>query len=229
MTNRNGKFIDEAGNEVLRFISATRNLSRIGELADEVVRIAKSKSWRHYRDAVGEYDWREAEFDYFLMSCDLRHEDIGRVVLHTQDWSTLAQIMDPNADVSRRRPLEEAAASWRSASQETLIQRAQRLGWTKAPDSPKLRAAPLPPRRNLYNAQNNGKSQEAMLRRLARNRPDLYQRVLNSELSPYTAMRAGGLLPKQITVNTEPEKAAQTLRRHFDEESLRRLVELLSD
>ena len=36
-------FIDEAGDQVLRFVSAAHNLSRLGELTDEVVTIAKSE------------------------------------------------------------------------------------------------------------------------------------------------------------------------------------------
>jgi len=229
MASNGSEFVDEAGNDVLRFISAARSLSRIGELAEEVIGIAKSASWRHYKTAVGVNEWRESEFDYFLMSCDLTHEDIGRVVLHTSDWATLAQIMDPNADSSRRRSLKEAAADWPSPSQETLLQRGQRLGWTSSPTSAKLRPAPLPPRRRLYSTNpENGKSRDYVLRRLAKERSDLYRRVLHDGLSPYAAMRKAGFLPKLVSINTDnPEKAAETLRRHFDKDTLRRLVEFL--
>lgn len=222
------QFVDQAGHEVLRFIFAARNLSRIGELADEVIAIAKSSSWRRYQTAVGLNEWRESEFDYFLMACDLSHEDIGRVVLHTQDWATLAPIMDANADSSRRRALEEAAETWPFPSQETLVQRARRLGWTRGPASTKLRPAPLPPRRKPNNLT-QGISRDYMLRRLARERPELYRSVLADELSPYGAMRQAGFIPKVITINTDPEKAAQAIRRHFDKDALTRLVKLLQE
>ena len=139
-------FVDDAGDQVLRFVSAARNLSRLGELTDEVVSIAQSGAWRRYRTAVGADEWRECELDYFLIACDLRHEDISRIVAYTREGGTLAPMMDRNADSDRRRPLEEAAANWNSPGQETLITRAQRLGWTRGDASRVLRAAPLPPR-----------------------------------------------------------------------------------
>lgn len=139
-------FVDEAGDQVLRFVSAARNLSRLGELTDEVVAIAKSGSWRRYRTAVGTDEWRECEFDYFLIACDLQYDDISRIVAYTREGATMAPLMDRNADDDKRRPLEEAAGAWHSPGQETLINRAQRLGWTRSEASQLLRAAPLPPR-----------------------------------------------------------------------------------
>jgi len=139
-------FIDDAGDEVLRFVSAARNLSRLGELTDEVVSIAQKGTWRRYRTAVGVDKWHECELDYFLIACDLRHEDIARIVAYTREGAALAPMMDRDADETRRRPFEEAAAAWHSRVPETLIERAQRLGWTRSETSSSLRAAPLPPR-----------------------------------------------------------------------------------
>jgi hypothetical protein len=228
MTPKDSNLVDDAGGEVLRFISEARNLSRIGELADEVLSIATSNSWRRYRTATGVTQWRKAEFDYFLISCGLSHEDIGRAILHTGAWSTFAKIMDANADESHRRTLHDAASSWTSPSNEGLIQRAQRLGWTKDPNTTKLRAAPLPPRRPLYSsASARDPRQTYVLRRLAHERPDLYQRVLNEEMSPSAAMRAAGLVRETISINTDPERAAATIRRHLNKRSIARLVKLL--
>ena len=56
-------FVDESGDQVLRFVSAARNLSRLGELTDEVVSIAQTGAWRRYRTAVGVDEWRECELD----------------------------------------------------------------------------------------------------------------------------------------------------------------------
>lgn len=228
MTSRENNLVDHAGEEVLRFVSAARNLSRIGELADEVLSIATSSSWRSYRTAAGVTKWREAEFDYFLISCGLSHEDIGRAVLHTGAWSTFAKIMDSNADQAHRRPLDEAANSWASPSQEDLVQRAQRLGWTKGPDATRLRAAPLPPRRPLYRSADKADTKQTyVLRRLAHQRPDLYRRVLNEELSPSAAMRVAGLARETISITADPEAAAAAIRRHFDKRSIARLIKLL--
>jgi hypothetical protein len=139
-------FIDEAGDQVLRFVSAARNLSRLGELTDEVVTIAKSASWRQYRTAVGTDEWRESEFDYFLIACDLGYDDISRIVAYTGEGGSLAPLMDRDADPDRRRTFGEASAAWHAPTPETLISRAQRLGWTRGETSATLRAAPLPQR-----------------------------------------------------------------------------------
>jgi hypothetical protein len=163
-------FVDEAGDQVLRFVSAARNLSRLGELTDEVVSIAQSGAWRRYRTAMGTDEWRECELDYFLIACDLRHEDISRIVAYTREGGTLAPMMDRNAGGGRRRTLEEAAASWRSPGQETLITRAQRLGWTRSEASRTLRAAPLPPRvraRQVHGVSMDEHAQQTRSQRLS--------------------------------------------------------------
>lgn len=159
--NAANPFVDEAGDTVLRFVSAARNLSRLGELTDEVLAIAKSGSWRRYRTAVGVDEWRECEFDYFLIACDLSHEDVARIVTYTREGATLAAMMDRAANSTRRRPLEEASAAWHAPAPETLIQRAQRLGWTRGATSTALRAAPLPPRARARHAHGISMDQHA--------------------------------------------------------------------
>ena len=153
--------VDEAGDQVLRFMSEARNLSRIGELTDEVVAIAQSGAWRRYRTAVGHDEWRECEFDYFLIACDLRHEDVGRVVAYTREGSTLAPLMDRDAEEDKRRTLDEAAAAWHAPVPETLIERAQRLGWTRNETSEHLRAAPLSARVRARQAYGMTKDEHA--------------------------------------------------------------------
>lgn len=137
--------VDEAGNRVLRFVSAAQNLTQIGELTNEVTEIAKSGDWRRYKTGVGEDEWRECEFDYFLIACNLSWDDVSRVVAWTKAGAEIAPLMDRDVPGEKRRPLELAAKSWHAASTETLAQRAARLGWTKG-DGDELRVAPLPPR-----------------------------------------------------------------------------------
>jgi hypothetical protein len=163
-------FVDEAGDQVLRFVSAARNLSRLGELTDEVVSIARSGSWRRYQTAAGVVEWRECELDYFLIACDLGHDDISRIVAYTREGAALAPLMDRETGEDRRRPLEEAAAAWRSSSPETLIERAQRLGWTRSKTSRAFRAAPLPPRvraRQAHGISMDEHAQQTRARRLS--------------------------------------------------------------
>lgn len=166
-----GPFVDEAGDQVLRFVSAARNLSRIGELTDEVVAIAKSGAWRQYRTATGTDEWRECELDYFLIACDLGHDDIARVAAYTREGITLAPMMDRNAENDRRRTLEDAAAAWHSPAPETLIERAQRLGWTRGEASHALRAAPVPPRARARQAHGMTKDEHAQRSRSERLSP----------------------------------------------------------
>jgi hypothetical protein len=154
-------FVDEAGDQVLRFVSAARNLSRLGELTDEVAAIAKSGAWRRYKTALGTDEWRECELDYFLIACDLSHEDISRIATYTREGATLASMMDRNADLDRRRTLEEAAAAWHSPAGETLTDRARRLGWTRSGTSSALRAAPVPPRARARQAYGMTKDEHA--------------------------------------------------------------------
>ena len=96
-------FIDDAGDRVLRFVSAARNLSRLGELTDEVVAIATSGTWRRYKTAVGVAEWLECELDCFLIACELGYDDISRVIAWTGEGAALAEFMDHDADGTRRR------------------------------------------------------------------------------------------------------------------------------
>lgn len=144
--NSNSNFVDDSGDIVLKFISAARNLSRLGELTDEVVSIAKSGVWRKYRTAVGQDEWLECELDYFLIACDLQYDDVSRILSYTRESVLLAQMMDRDATNEQRRSLEEAATEWHAPVPETLVERAQRLGWTRNAKTSSLRAAPVPPR-----------------------------------------------------------------------------------
>ena len=137
-------FVDDAGDKVLRFISAARNLSKVGELTAEVTEIAKSSVWRRYRTALGVDEWRECELDYFLMAAELSYEDVSRVLAYTRDRVDIAAMMDPRADQRQRRSLEDAARNWHAPVPETLVERAQRLGWTRGDKSGVLRVPPLP-------------------------------------------------------------------------------------
>lgn len=166
--NSNNALVDESGDVVLKFVSAARNLSRLGELTDEVVSIAKSGAWRQYRTAVGKDEWLECELDYFLIACDLPYDDVSRVLSYTREGAALAQMMARDADNVKRRSLEDAAASWHAPIPETLIQRAQRLGWTRSQKSDSLRAAPVPPRARTRQALGVSKDEHVRRNRAQR-------------------------------------------------------------
>ena len=87
---------------------------------------------------------------------------------YTREGAALAPLMDRDADKARRRPFEEAAAAWHSPVPETLVERAQRLGWTRSETSASLRAAPLPPRIRARQAHGMSMDQHAARTRAQR-------------------------------------------------------------
>lgn len=176
------RFVDESGDVVLRFVSAARNLSRLGELTEEVVSIAKSGIWRRYRTAVGQDQWLECELDYFLIACDLQYDDISRVLSYTRESAEVAEMMDRDADTSRRRSLEDAATNWNAPGPETLIERAQRLGWTRNEKTNSLRAAPVSPRVRSRQAHGISKDEQAKRNRTERLAPSRLEE-LNREVA----------------------------------------------
>jgi hypothetical protein len=115
----------------------------------------------------GAEQWRECEFDYFLIACNLTWDDVSRVVAWTKAGGNLAPLMDREAAPAKRRPLEEAAKTWHSASTETLVERATRLGWTEG-ESSELRVAPLPPRVRARQAHGVTKDEHARKTRAER-------------------------------------------------------------
>jgi len=124
-------FVDAAGRQVIDFAAACRTLGKVGELADNIMRMAESGAWRHYRTAVGDTAWRECELDYFLISCDLEYDDVYRAIKWNKLGDATRAMMDQDAPPDRRRPLEEAAAAYRATGPETLLERAERLRWIK--------------------------------------------------------------------------------------------------
>jgi hypothetical protein len=133
--------VDAHGRHVLAFMGRVRNLTRLGELVDSIAEIAASGDWRTYKTAAGTEKWLAAEFDYFLIACDVPFADVTRVLAYNRRGAELASTMDREARARRRRPIEKAAESWPSAGAEGLVERAQRLGWINKRDEI---ASPLP-------------------------------------------------------------------------------------
>lgn len=160
-------FTDNAGDDVLRFATAVQNLSRVGELTDQIVAMAESGKWRQYRTAVGVDEWRECEFDFFLISCGLAWDDVSRVLAWSHKGETLMPFMDPSANSGQRRTLEEAATAWHAPGPETLIERARRLGWTKG-ERNALRVPPIPERARVRYAKGTTMDNQARASRKQR-------------------------------------------------------------
>jgi hypothetical protein len=135
--------LDDNGRLVLSFAAELKNLSRTAALVDEIAEMHASGRWRHYETVLGPEGWRECEFDYFLIACDVAYDDISRVLAWNRRGKDLAPSMISD-DLAKRRPIEKAASSWRSPTGETLVDRAARRGWTNTRGS--LRPPPVPAR-----------------------------------------------------------------------------------
>jgi hypothetical protein len=152
--------VDANGQKVITFAANVRTLGKLGELADHIMTMAESGAWRQYRTAVGTDTWRACEFDYFLIACDLAFDDVYRAIKWHRLGEATRAMMDPHAQPSTRRPLEQAAAAYHAAGPETLIQKAERLHWiTKNGNS----RSPLSGRQQRIQAS-NGKTLEAQAR-----------------------------------------------------------------
>jgi hypothetical protein len=159
--------IDQPGQEVVSFASALLNASRVGTYADLVVKMFHNKAWREYETALGVTTWRVHEFDYFLISCGARYEDMARIML----WDTVrsARLVEAmTGEPSReRRALAEASETWQSGSPSTLIDLAQTNGWLRK-DRMVMRRAPVSRRAALRAA--HGTTKEARARQHRRKR-----------------------------------------------------------
>lgn len=75
-----------------------------------------------------------------------------------------------------------------------------------------------------------GNRQDAALRRLRKDRPDLHDRVLAGELSAHKAMIEGGFRSRTVSVPiSRPEAVARTLRKNLNASQLTQLIKLLSE
>lgn len=136
--------MDDRGRKVTRFMTELRNAGRLGAFADLIVGMYASDEWREYTTAVGNEQWLESEFDYFLIACDASHTDVQRIL--SWDSAKAADVASGmmSDDPEKRRPLETAASSWRSPTGASLVDIAQRNGWINSRGV--LRPAPIPVR-----------------------------------------------------------------------------------
>jgi hypothetical protein len=170
------ELLDENGREVVAFTGKVQNLQRVAELTQSIITMAESGVWRDYTTAVGHQRWLSAEYDYFLISCQLMRDDVARVLAWNAESAKLAPLMDRDAPEDRRRPFERAAVEWVSAGTEPLVRRAQRLGWLT--NSGQLAASPVPRRARVV--ATTGMTMEERARRARAERiPAERRRVLD--------------------------------------------------
>jgi hypothetical protein len=130
---------------VAQFVSDLRNASRLAAYVDTVVDIYETGAWRRYTDATGRSDeWRQCEFDYFLIACGAEYSDVQRLLAWDKARAVdLAAAMESD-DATARRPLEDASAAWQSPTGLRLDELASNHGWTRT--SGQLKVPPAPDR-----------------------------------------------------------------------------------
>jgi hypothetical protein len=75
-----------------------------------------------------------------------------------------------------------------------------------------------------------GDRAEYLAARIARDRPDILERMKAGEFpSVRAAAREAGIIKDRITILIEPQAAAAQIRKHFDPESVQELARLLSE
>ncbi|MBM7088369.1 hypothetical protein JTP67_07365 [Streptomyces sp. S12] len=74
------------------------------------------------------------------------------------------------------------------------------------------------------------KAHQAALKRLHRDAPEIYRKVISGELSANAAMVEAGFRTKTFSVPaTRPEACARSLKKNLSETHLRELIKLLTD
>lgn len=73
----------------------------------------------------------------------------------------------------------------------------------------------------------SGNSEQAAIRRLDKDRPDLLKKVKEGELTAHGAMVKAGFRDETVVIPMDPAKAARRLKLHFQGDRLTRLIEEL--
>jgi hypothetical protein len=119
----NGGSLDANGEQVATFnrhFLNDQNMARhsmmeqvSGMLMNNIRELITSGAWRHYRNGMGVFEWREHEFDYFLASCLISPTELARLVRNGSipEWAELVNMTNPGKGKrgGTRRPIDEVA------------------------------------------------------------------------------------------------------------------------
>ena len=119
-TDRNGKAVIRfASNYVNDRNKAGRKMSE--QWADmtmaNIRELWADGTWRKYRTALGTFEWREHEFDYFLASLMMEPRDVANTIRNGSipDWAELVNSINPGTGKlgKTRRPIADVVAQIR--------------------------------------------------------------------------------------------------------------------
>lgn len=189
-----------------------------------ILNLSRQNAWRAFvfPDNPGAvFRWNAADFRRFIESprpagCQTPLDLVERMLRGTDAWEVFQELIrgergganNPYGCVGKP---------------ETGINR-----YPVTVDSPPT--IPLPAKSRDYSREaRTGNSVSYALRRLGKERPDLYERVKAGELAAKTAMREAGFITPEFSIPVEPEGAARRILKRFRGEQLAELIRALSD
>jgi hypothetical protein len=84
----------------------------VARFADAIVDIGLSGVWHHYDIDGHQSHWQAAEFDYFLMTCGVKYNDMVEVFKGRANAAALVPLLDQNDP--QHRPVRVASEAWGS-------------------------------------------------------------------------------------------------------------------
>ncbi|WP_221371088.1 hypothetical protein [Mycolicibacterium xanthum] len=158
--------VHDANNERVReFATRMFDAGSIARIAEAVVDIATSGAWRNYDINGHACHWQAAEFDYFLITCGVKYDDMREVFKGRAAAAALAPMLDQRDE--QHRPLRIASEVWGPCPDgETLISLAKRYGWVT--DRGRTRKPPVSrrSRARASGASREDRARDARRRRL---------------------------------------------------------------
>jgi hypothetical protein len=211
--------------------SLSRSEMNVTTIPKLVLRIITDASWKEWivpdtGQKVDRWKATSADFREFIrtprpLGCGTSVEILERLIRGTPAW-------EPYLEATRGKPggchvegghNPDGTNQWFNRNIIT----------DEPPTTIPLQAESVQPRARDYKRESKqGTSVSYTLRRLAKNRPDLLERVKAGELSPHAAARMAGFVEKAITIPDDPVKAARLIRKHFKDERLEALLKELS-
>ena len=212
-----------------------QSLSQADGLGDTIPKLVRrtirGNAWRHFLTVDGkEFQWKPSEFRRFLEAprpagCQTSASRVARLLEGTEAWL-------PFLDATRGEP---GAAKEERRNPEGVNQHSERINCDNItlnpvdgtativldPDTPrpKPRDTSPPP---------TGTSVSYTMRRLQRQAPELVEKVVAGELSPYAAAVKAGFHERKITVPPNPQRAARILVKHLPPADVKALIIELS-
>ena len=205
-----------------------QSLSQADGLGDTIPKLVRrtirGNAWRHFLTVDGkEFQWKPAEFRRFLEAprpagCQTSVSLVTKLLEGTDAWLPFLDAVrgeqgNPSGNNQHTKRGNCDAIIVSSDAEPTTI--------PLDPDTPRPK-----PREN--SPPPTGTSVSYTMRRLQRQAPELVEKVVAGELSPYAAAVKAGFHERKITVPPNPQRAARILVKHLPPADVKALIIELS-